>query len=83
MRSLTVFCFAIVLSAGCASHRADQTNARCPVMPELDIDGATFVVWNGVKVGFCCAECVERWDRMNDEMKRQALERATRSGHGL
>jgi hypothetical protein len=86
MRFHSILCAALLVSFGCASpqHRAvERINTRCPIMPDLDIDGATFVEWNGIRVGFCCAECIERWDRMNDEMKRAAIERAAQSAQGL
>ncbi|MFZ4574014.1 MAG: hypothetical protein ACOYN0_06430 [Phycisphaerales bacterium] len=52
------------------------SNARCPIMPDLDIDGQTSVVWRSKRVGFCCAECIEKWDRLGDAEKDAALAEA-------
>lgn len=79
---------AILLSlCACASREAGPgapasvaaTNARCPIMPDLDADGQTFVEWKGRRVGFCCAECIERWDRLGDDQRARLLEAATPS----
>lgn len=76
----------VLLSLGaCASRDAAPaatasmavTNARCPIMPDLDADGHTFVEWKGRRVGFCCAECIERWDRLTDDQRAGLLDAAT------
>ena len=51
-------------------------NPRCPMMPDLDVDGQTSVVWRGKRVGFCCAECIDKWDRLGDAQKDAALAEA-------
>lgn len=38
---------------------ADLGNAKCPIMGG-DVDGLTFTVWNGVKVGHCCPGCTSK-----------------------
>lgn len=66
-----------VLLAGCAHAPARPApNARCPIMTDLEPDGATYVTWRGERIGFCCAQCVDKWDRMSDADRERALARA-------
>jgi hypothetical protein len=38
----------------------DLGNAHCPVM-DGETDGETFIEWNHMRVGFCCAGCDARF----------------------
>ena len=79
----------VVLFALCACAARDAApaapasvaaaNARCPIMPDLDTDGHTFAEWKGRRVGFCCAECIEKWDRLTDDQRARLLDAATAS----
>ncbi len=64
-----------------ASAAANVINDHCPVMGgDVTPDGGTYE-WNGKTIGFCCAECVEKFARMSDEEKAAALAKAE-SGSG-
>ena len=55
-------------------------NARCPIMGnKLDRDNVPENLtreWNGKKVGFCCAACPPKWDKLSDEEKQKKLDSA-------
>lgn len=55
-------------------------NARCPIMGnKLDRDNVPESLtreWNGKKVGFCCAACPPKWDKLSDEEKQKKLDAA-------
>ncbi|MDH3590518.1 MAG: hypothetical protein OER88_01475, partial [Planctomycetota bacterium] len=38
----------------------DLGNTMCPVM-DGDVDGETYFEWNGLRVGFCCPGCDDRF----------------------
>lgn len=37
----------------------DLANGKCPIMGG-DVDGKTYTVWNGVRIGHCCPMCVKK-----------------------
>jgi len=45
---------------------ADLGNEKCPIMGG-EVDGRTFTVWNGVRVGHCCGGCSSKF--LNDPAK--------------
>lgn len=52
-----------------AEHKATPTgtlldlgNAECPVMGG-EVDHETYLEWNGLRVGFCCAGCDKRFSK--------------------
>ena len=50
-----------------------------------EIDGQTFVEWNGQRVGFCCPPCIDDWNDMADTERTEKLTGAaanTGSSHG-
>ena len=50
-----------------------SVNAECPVMGgEVTSDGGT-AEWNGKLIGFCCPECVPKWEKLSDEEKAKKL----------
>ena len=87
MRALASTLVVLLSLCACASREESPVapasvaaaNARCPIMPDLDADGHTFVEWKGRRVGFCCAECIERWDRLTDAQRARLLDAATAS----
>lgn len=52
-------------------------NMTCPVMSDHEVDphGAT-ADFAGVKVGFCCDKCVDKWNEMTDDAKTKFVEAA-------
>ena len=50
-------------------------NTHCPVMGG-EIDGQTFVEWNGQKVGFCCPPCIDDWKKMAETERSDKLAEA-------
>ena len=40
-----------------------ESNAKCPLMTEEDIDAENTVEYEGIKVRFCCRSCVKIWNR--------------------
>lgn len=50
-------------------------NTICPMNPKDEVDAAVFRDYMGVKVGFCCEHCTEKWDTMTDDAKKLALEK--------
>lgn len=55
-------------------------NTRCPIMgTKLDPDKVPQDLtreWNGQKIGFCCAGCPQKWDKLSDEERQKKLEAA-------
>lgn len=52
-------------------------NTVCVVNNNDEVDPAMEpVVWNGQKVGFCCAGCVKKWDKMSPQQKDAAVAKA-------
>ena len=48
-------------------------NKTCPIMNEHDVpasDAAT-VQYKGQTIGFCCADCIDAWEKMTDAAKDQ------------
>jgi hypothetical protein len=79
--SLVLLSFTFV--SGCASNSnsgAPQPllNKVCLVSGEaVPADGPT-VDYQGGKIGFCCKDCIKKWDAMNDEAKKAALAKASK-----
>lgn len=72
--------FALVLGvaaalSGCKKSESGSSapaaiNANCPMMPENAVSTkAPTVQYNGVTIGFCCEECVEKWNAWTDQQK--------------
>ncbi len=55
-------------------------NVRCPIMgTKLDpskVPAKLTKVYNGKKIGFCCAGCPSAWDKLNDQQKQEKLDKA-------
>jgi hypothetical protein len=56
---------------------AGVVNARCPVkgnkINPANVPAELTREFKGQKVGFCCAGCPEKWDKMTDAEKEKAL----------
>jgi len=52
------------------------SNSKCPIMPDHLIDPAVTVAYKGKKVGFCCAGCIDEWDKMSESKKNEMLAKA-------
>ena len=51
-----------------------SVNQYCAIMHEDPVDPALATAeWNGQKVGFCCAGCVPKWNKMTPAQKDAAL----------
>lgn len=83
--SLCAVSIASLLLAGCgevsssleSSAGAAMINTVCPIMGgEAKSDVA--VDWNGKKVGFCCAPCIEEWNELSDTERTAKLESAAK-----
>ena len=52
-------------------------NTRCPIMgTKLDPNKVTAKltrIYEGKKIGFCCAGCPSAWDKLSDQQKREKL----------
>lgn len=70
-------------SAGCSpSDEAPSeqtgvaTNTHCPIMGgKVTAEGGS-ADWNGQKVGFCCPECIGKWEALSEEDKAKKLVKA-------
>ncbi|MDG1897366.1 MAG: hypothetical protein P8J37_20915 [Fuerstiella sp.] len=63
---------------GTPAAASEVLNTHCPVMGG-EIDGQTFVKWNGQKVGFCCPPCIDDWKAMADAERTDKLAEAAAS----
>jgi len=71
---------ALLLAAGCASHKTTAApavgllNSTCAISGEtLDASSPTADFMGG-KVGFCCNNCVKKWNAMDDAGKKAAVD---------
>jgi hypothetical protein len=55
-------------------------NARCPIMGNKidpgNVPDDLTREWKGKKIGFCCAACPPKWDKLSDEEKQEKLDAA-------
>lgn len=71
-------------AAGDGSSPALAINASCPIMPENGVSlKAPTVQYNGMTIGFCCAECVDKWNAWPDSKKAEfiAAEKKAKAGN--
>ena len=80
-------CALLLGAAGCSemgpgspAAASEIVNTHCPVMGG-EIDGQTFVEWNGKKVGFCCPPCIDDWKEMADPERTEKLAEAAANAH--
>lgn len=54
-------------------------NTRCPIMgTKLDLSKVTKSltrIYNGKKIGFCCAGCPSAWDKLSDQQKHKKMDK--------
>ena len=89
MKKLSTAACALALGlaiAGCSSSNstpraasAASVNSTCPISGHA-VDGVTTVSYKGKTVGFCCQDCVGKWNSMADAQKQSKLTTAT-AGH--
>ncbi len=56
-------------------------NENCPIMGDAITEDGGQVDFNGQTVGFCCEECVEKFQALSDDEKTEALAKAEHA-HG-
>ncbi len=62
--------------AGATANAGMLANSKCPIMPDHPIDPSVTVAYKGSKVGFCCAGCIDEWDKMSESKKNEMLAKA-------
>lgn len=82
---------AVVLTAcaglcACASNSKTSASASagkpvnkvCPMMLEHDVPekNTATVAYKGQTVGFCCADCIDGWEKMSDAKRDKMLAEA-------
>ena len=70
----------IECAAACAGTKNAGTaqaamNTKCPVTGEA-VDPASTAEFKGTKVGFCCDNCIPKWDKLSDADKQAKLDKA-------
>jgi hypothetical protein len=79
--ALSALTSALLFLGACQSTGAQPTdevgaqvvNVRCPIVPAHEIDPEVSVDWNGQKVAFCCAGCIDKWEALSDADKQAKL----------
>lgn len=68
-------------AAAATSAAKEYANTHCPIMGgKIDPAKVTPKLtreWQGKKVAFCCSPCIDKWEKMSDEEKKAALEKAS------
>jgi len=78
----------LVLATGCPEKEEQEpevtkpgvkvVNSHCPIMgTELDSDNVPADLTReflGEKIGFCCAECLPKWDELSEMEKAEKLD---------
>ena len=80
-RSLIACSILLAACAGTSNNTAGTSqmavNTSCPMVPDHAVDDtAPTVMFNGQKVGFCCAKCVGGWNKLDDAGKQAKLSAA-------
>ena len=57
-----------------------SVNEYCVMVLADPVDPSVVVDWKGQKVGFCCAGCLPKWDKLNEEQKDAAVAAAVAKG---
>ena len=52
--------------------KAGFVNTKCPIMGD-PIDSAVFTEHMGKKVGFCCKDCIPKWNKLSEAEKMKKL----------
>ena len=69
------------VSLGCASKSKTTTasaapvNKMCAIMHEHPVEATepATISWKGQTVGFCCADCIDEWNKLSSSDKDKAL----------
>ena len=62
--------------AAATANAGMLANSKCPIMPDHPIDPKVTVAYKGGTVGFCCAGCIDEWDKMSESKKNEMLAKA-------
>ncbi len=52
--------------------QVSAVNTKCPIMGS-DVDPAVTTEYNGQTVGFCCAGCIGKFNKLSDAEKAEKL----------
>ena len=65
MRKALIVTAALAVTAGLAWAQAGKrpVNRKCPVKPDVRVDPAITVTYNGKVIGLCCTDCVDKWKK--------------------
>ena len=77
----TVLLSAAAIAVGCASQSKGTTASAAPVNKICVINtehpvkakNPPTVAWKGQTVGFCCADCIDGWNKLSAADKDKAL----------
>ena len=83
MKSLRIAFASLALLAlvGCSKEPAatpggtQASLGKCPTCGQPAVAGVTQVDYEGKKVGFCCAQCLEGWNKMDAAGKKAAYDK--------
>ncbi len=78
---------AAALLTGCATNESQcravkpgvikSVNTMCVMVNEDPVDPAVkTATFKGQEVGFCCAGCIPKWEKLTDDQKAAALTKA-------
>jgi len=61
----TACAMALALVGGLAWTQAAKkpVNRKCPLKPDVRVDPAQTVVYNGKVIGLCCSDCTDKWKK--------------------
>jgi hypothetical protein len=63
-KALTVVAaLAVLAGLGWAQAGKKAVNRKCPVKPDVRVDPAITVTYNGKTIGLCCTDCVDKWKK--------------------
>jgi hypothetical protein len=62
--------------AAASANAGMLANSKCPIVPDHPIDPAVTVMFKSSKVGFCCAGCIDEWDKVSESKKTELLAKA-------
>lgn len=83
---------AMLTPVGCASRKEAEcqqvkpgtvttVNVYCAVMHDDPVDPSVKPAsWKGQSVGFCCEDCIERWEKKSPAEKDASLQAAVAKG---
>ncbi len=72
-----LFAFMLPSCAGAPAMDAADIEAICVITGE-DATGGPTAEFMGKTVNFCCDRCVSKWNKMEDNAKKEAVAKLTR-----